>query len=71
MLNILRINSILYAVVYMDFPEGSDTLTVSIDTNAAEKGARKWNVEIKQIACDSSFLGKVRINSREGVVFFV
>lgn len=41
----------------MDFPEGSDSLTLVVDTNAASKEARKWNLEIKQIPCDSTQLG--------------
>lgn len=43
--------------VYMDFPEGSDSLTLVVDTNAASKEARKWNLEVKQISCDSTQLG--------------
>lgn len=44
----------------MNFKDGSDSLIFSIDTNAAEKIGRKWNLEIKQIPCDSTLLGKVR-----------
>ncbi|XP_065222665.1 uncharacterized protein LOC135847155 [Planococcus citri] len=42
--------------VYVDFGEGKDTLVLSVDTNGAEKVLRMWNMEIKQIPCESSLL---------------
>lgn len=45
--------------VYVDFGEGKDTLVLSVDTNGAEKVLRMWNMEIKQIPCESSLLGEL------------
>ena len=47
-----------FAAVYVDFGEGKDTLVLSVDTNSAEKMLRTWNMEIKQIPCESSLLGE-------------
>lgn len=52
------LNVRFFDTVYVDFGEGKDTITLSVDTNAAEKTPRMWNMEIKQIPCESTLLGK-------------